>query len=1071
MMHHAIVKTKLMPPALPKTAIWRPRLMKQLRRLVDHRITLVFAEVGYGKSTALSAFFRDRRLPVCWYTIGPEERDLSLFVSYLIHAVESQFPSFATAKLEWPDPSGGERTKDELHRLCAWLVNVLCTRNEQFAILLDDYHWVEHDGPVDRFVQCLAAHLPEHVHLVIVTRTYPGWEKMSTYKLKNQLLEIGYEQLAFDREEIQLLLDGDDVITLYPDAVEQVYRQTEGWVLAADAMRQQWKRQRHGVSIREGEETFDDLFHSLRSEVWQGQPQEICRFLLETSVLEWMSGTLCDELCDWGVGEQLLAYIRRQGLFVRSIDRDKYCYHPLFRLFLQRQSSCGIASTTNAHRRAAYFFWQQQEYLQSIVHFMAIDDYDAVSKQFRSHSQIILAVEDIERLQLLMQQIPPAVKDRHYHLWISEGDLYRRRNQYEQAIACYARGERLAEQAGIPLADNAGLERKAQIFLDTIEPNKAEQVLKQVLAADANGESEVASSKVELYQLIAENLLNSGKSLDAERWYRRCQLLQTDFSDEQLEARLYLRTGRLEQARRLLEQKWRRESRECVRLRSQTHRDTTVLLSFVESLMGNPENARQMAESAIAQGMSAQTPYLEACGWMRKGHAMQLLPGYVSELSHICYRTALECMEAIHFRRGKAEPLMGLCLLLGRSGQTQQAVAYGRRALEETERADDRWLSAWIRLSIGIAVLYGRHWAEASRLLAQCRDDFQACGDSFGVTVSLLWQSLLTYHAEPDRFEDVMTGFLEMVDEGGYYFLLTGRTLFGPRDVRQLVPLLLVAHQKLLQAEVSSMLITNLHLRDVSYHPGHSLEVASLGTFHVQLGDKEVAERDWHRGKAKELFQLLITCRERFLPKEEIISLLWGSADEKAANRDFKVALHALNAALEPNRQAWSPPFFIDRQGSLYRLHPASGLTLDAADFERWIRQGLGTDDAEQAEDLLHTGLRLYKGDYLPDRRYTDWCREERERLRLLFLKGAERLAAICLSRGAYDQAIYWCEQIIRKDPCWEEAYQMLMKAHDAAHNRHQAIKWYQRLCEVLKTEFGVEPMHATQRIYHNITR
>ena len=78
---------------------------------------------------------------------------------------------------------------------------------------------------------------------------------------------------------------------------------------------------------------------------------------------------------------------------------------------------------------------------------------------------------------------------------------------------------------------------------------------------------------------------------------------------------------------------------------------------------------------------------------MRMGHAVQLLNRYESQLAADCYRTALDLMEEMKVSRGKAEPLMGLCLLHGREGAVESALACGEEALAETEKARDFWLS------------------------------------------------------------------------------------------------------------------------------------------------------------------------------------------------------------------------------------------------------------------------------------------------------------------------------------------------------------------------------------------
>jgi DNA-binding SARP family transcriptional activator len=259
-------------------------------------------------------------------------------------------------------------------------------------------------------------------------------------------------------------------------------------------------------------------------------------------------------------------------------------------------------------------------------------------------------------------------------------------------------------------------------------------------------------------------------------------------------------------------------------------------------------------------------------------------------------------------------------------------------------------------------------------------------------------------------------------------------------------------------------------MKDVSFHPGYTLKVRTLGEFKLFLGQKEVSEREWKREKAKELFQLFITWRGQLLSRSKILSLLWKDSHEAAAERDFKVALNALNKVIEPHRKARSESFFIERRGLLYGLNSRAVIEIDAVRFQTLIEKGLEERDRDAAAEMLKQGLSLYQGDYLPDRLYADWCAEERERLLLLFLKGAERLAQINVSKENFDEAIYWCNQILARDRCWEEAYRLLMYCYYRKNNRAYAVKLYKKCCEQLKNELGVEPLETTKQMFEMIT-
>ena len=122
---------------------------------------------------------------------------------------------------------------------------------------------------------------------------------------------------------------------------------------------------------------------------------------------------------------------------------------------------------------------------------------------------------------------------------------------------------------------------------------------------------------------------------------------------------------------------------------------------------------KTLAQDGIQQGIRLKAPMVEACGWIRMGHAVQLLHQYESDLAKKCYETALEIMEQLSISRGKAEPLMGLSILYGIKGDYERAMEAGNKALQETEKVSDLWLSGLITLSMGITSIYHDQWPKS----------------------------------------------------------------------------------------------------------------------------------------------------------------------------------------------------------------------------------------------------------------------------------------------------------------------------------------------------------------------
>ncbi len=258
---------------------------------------------------------------------------------------------------------------------------------------------------------------------------------------------------------------------------------------------------------------------------------------------------------------------------------------------------------------------------------------------------------------------------------------------------------------------------------------------------------------------------------------------------------------------------------------------------------------------------------------------------------------------------------------------------------------------------------------------------------------------------------------------------------------------------------------------------GEALRVQTLGMFRVWIDGELLPHTVWKREKAQRLFQFFITVMlndsHQVLPKERIVAELWPSLDEARADRDFKVALNALNDALEPRRSSRSLSSFVVRTGLAYGLDPDADIHIDAAEFREGLKRAarIEATDVDAGIEAYRDALDRYAGDYLPDALYEDWASLERERLQTLYLSGAMRLAALLLQREGYQEAVHLCQSVLTIDRYWEEAYRLMMISHALRGNRPLAIRAYEQCRAALRDGLELDPMHETTALYERIVR
>jgi LuxR family maltose regulon positive regulatory protein len=1077
-----LLPAKVNPPRPHRRRLRRPGLDARVREALDYRVTIVQAGTGYGKTTALTALI-EAGAPRCWYSIGAGDGDPQIFLAYLIAACAAGLPGLSdgpAAALEEGAPEGLGWT----YALDALLGAMDEAVVRPTLLILDDYHFVAGSPEVKALTERLITYAPSDLHVVLATRyPLPGSE-LVRWRARGEVLELSREALAFSEAEIGALFRDVYGVALTDGDLAALAFHTEGWPIALQLV---WQGLRgspsRGVAdlLAGRADSLGALFDYLASDVLGQQPPAVATFLHETAVLRELTPGACDAVRQAGDSAAMLRQLRDRDLFVVELGDRHYRYHHVFHEFLRQQAE-QRADAAEGHRRAATYFAGRGDDEEAVFHWLAAGAHDEAAAAIEGAGEAALLAGRLDTLAGWIDALAPEIVAGRPRLHTLLGDLYRLRSRFDEALSWYAQAEAAAWSRGDHAGVGRALRGKALVYLDQVRPAQAESLLQEALALSDGNEDRAARAR--LLELLAENKLNMGKPAEAETLRVEARALREEGPTEDLlTVRVKLRTGRLDEARDTLEA-WAAEERRATE-RGQPyaprgHRETVLVLSLIHSFRGEVARAAALADEGLAIGERLGSPFITAVAHTRRGHALQVRAaaawgeGAAARDEAIrAYQRAITLGDRLAVRRIRAEAMWGLTRAHGFGGDLEAAAQAAREGVEVAQWAGDQWIAAMIELSLGASLVLAGRPAEGLERLGRVLLSFRACGDSFGRASTRLWLALA--HSDlrqPAHAAACLDDALGLCAAQGYDFLFAGPSLLGPPDPRRAVPLLIEARARPAHAEYAGRLLAGLGLAETQHHPGYQLRVRTLGAFRVWRGGQEVEAREWQRDKARQLFQLLAARRGRWMQRDEICELLWPQLAPEAAGRDFKVALNALNRALEPARPVDAPATFIARDGSAYRLRPEADLWLDSEAFGEGVAEGLALLDAgsgEQGAALLGEALALYLGDYLPETLYDDWAASERDRLQTLYLRAADRLAATLLGQGRYEEAADLSLGMIARDRCHERAYRMLMLAQARQGNRALALRAYQRCAEAMRDELGVEPSPETAALYAQI--
>lgn len=382
-----ILNTKIYIPPSRTYAVSRPRLSEQLTKGLHGKLTLISAPAGYGKTTLLSEWVATCEEPAAWLSLDEEHCDPARFLVYFVAALRT----LALPKIEGAQQLGegalgaleSSRSPD-LTPVLTSLINELTTISSNFILILDDYHLIESQA-VDQVLSFVLQHLPPPMHLVIATREDPSLP-LARLRARGQLTEIRAHDLRFTQSEAAEFLNQAMGLSLSAEDITALDNRTEGWIaglqLAALALQ--------GISLRSGQDkvgfisrfsgSHQFVLDYLVEEVLQQQPESIQYFLLCTSILERLCGSLCDALLPQSsqTGQEILEYLEHTNLLVVPLDEQRkwFRYHHLFTDTLRvRLMKVYPDDIVDLHRRASAWWEQHELYRDAIRHALAAEDF------------------------------------------------------------------------------------------------------------------------------------------------------------------------------------------------------------------------------------------------------------------------------------------------------------------------------------------------------------------------------------------------------------------------------------------------------------------------------------------------------------------------------------------------------------------------------------------------------------------------------------------------------------------------------------------------------------------------
>jgi LuxR family transcriptional regulator, maltose regulon positive regulatory protein len=369
-----LLTSKLFIPPLRLNLVPRPRLIQLLNEglHMKRRVTLISAPAGSGKTTLVAAWLKQTDHPAIWLSLDEADNDLPRFLAYLAAAfqqIDEQIGAPLLSALQSPQLPA-------IEKVLTALLNEIALRIDQLILVLDDYHLLG-EAAISKVMGFLIDHQPAQLHLVLITREDPALP-LARLRARDQLTEIRARNLRFTQEETDAFLREVMGLELSAQDLAALEDRTEGWVVGLQLAGLSMQRQADLKSfIADFSGSQRHILDYLTDEVIRQQPESIRSFLLQTAILDRLSGPLCDAVTGRIDGGKLLAHLEAANLFVIPLDEERrwYRYHHLFSDLLRSQLARSQPELIpELHRRASSWYEENGDIQAAVEH--ALQDSD-----------------------------------------------------------------------------------------------------------------------------------------------------------------------------------------------------------------------------------------------------------------------------------------------------------------------------------------------------------------------------------------------------------------------------------------------------------------------------------------------------------------------------------------------------------------------------------------------------------------------------------------------------------------------------------------------------------------------
>jgi LuxR family maltose regulon positive regulatory protein len=1080
-MRNAIMKAKLQP-AINGRLLQRERLIEQLQKNMTKRLILMVSCSGSGKTTLAAQFLQSRNPDSVWNNLDLHDQDPAIFFHYLMSALRNHYPHFCK------DLEPAQLCSSNLWAPFIQEIQEVVIR--PCFIVFDNYESLLGATVLNQFMTYLLQHLPPTVHLVILTNQKPRFS-LRQLRLVEDVYQVNATDLAFTPDETRDLLEKICHLSVPQSTIEQIVRETEGWPLALVLFAQNLNLRPEfhpSLSVDLRERYKEDLYEYFLEEILRSYPQRFQDVLISSAFLPFISIHELKAFLGQTDADYLLHHIAESNIPIFPLNGGigTYRYHNLFRDFLleKMREQKSESDIMKLHHKAAVSL-EKNHPVEAIDHYLRSGLPDEAVKLVEQVGWPLLREGQYETLKRTLSKIPIERKSRNpilfYYLGRTQeiqGHIEEAQEHYQKALtglkghspetsaACNKR-------LGILELKKDRFAQARNIFINTIGQLEGSElhkdVVKRLIATHAN--------LAKVYCKLEEDNKASMHIGKARALFDLYGGPNDDISLLQAEALEYAVTGQFQEVIDV----GGKGKKIC---QKSDFKGLIPLfdhyLAFAHLYMGNFKEALSLAE----EGLSIMK---------RQGVEDNIFGALLSDLGH-CRLAKGQVQEGFQslcessriFKKGQNFcgqfwNASALCLMAVRQGDLSMAWDYWRMMERNSRQLSLPMQHAMTLIMDGFLSAQEKSTDRTLERIAEAKPFLRRSQQKMSIFHAhvLTMKSCLNIGRE-DLAEEAFLNAISLGSLQNFYFTfhyeLDWFLPFAENMVKRQPHLMLIlpGHLQDLAKDREPALKNALHACPIATLSGQAdlldLHVYALGPFRIVANGREVSLERCPSKKALTLVKYLFFKRhEGGIFLDEALELLWPEMAPEMTRSNLRVILSMLRKVFKgvDNGPDGFPNLI--RNGNKLSLSLGKRGWTDVDEFLDQVKlAGYKEKRNLWAEASIHYEkiIELYKGDFLYDELYSDWCYMEREYLRDQFLTSLIRMAECQERLESLSDAIGTLYHLLKIDRYREDAYLKLMSLCASAGRKGEIIRVYKLCKKAIEEDLNLELSLDIRELY-----